>query len=54
MGKKVKENGEGTLYYSDTLEKYVAQYIEPNTKKRKTLTQKKNEKYNNYIKKIGL
>lgn len=43
--KKVKSrgNGEGTIYFSETLQKYVAQYVEPSTGKRKTLTQKKNE-----------
>lgn len=43
--KKVKErgNGEGTIYFSEALNKYVAQYVEPSTGKRKTLTQKKNE-----------
>lgn len=44
MGKKVKGNGEGTIYFSKTLQKYVAQYVEPATGKRKTLTQRKNEK----------
>ena len=52
MGKKVKGNGEGTIYYSDTLEKYVAQYIDPNTRKRKTLTQKKNEKTGDFKKRF--
>ena len=52
MGKKVKGNGEGTIYYSDTLEKYVAQYIDPNTRKRKTLTQKKNEKVGDFKKRF--
>lgn len=43
--KKVKErgNGEGTLYFSETLQCYVAQYVEPSGK-RKTIKQKKNEK----------
>ena len=40
---KSKGNGEGTIYFSETLQKYVAQYVEPSTGKRKTLTQKKNE-----------
>ena len=41
--KKTKSvgNGEGTLYYSEALEKWVFQYVINN--KRKTLTQKKNE-----------
>ena len=42
MGKKVKGNGEGTIYFSQALQKWVAQYVEPSGK-RKTLTQKKNE-----------
>ena len=40
---KVRGNGEGTIYFSETLNKYVAQYVEPSTGKRKTLTQRKNE-----------
>lgn len=40
---KVRGNGEGTIYFSDALQKYVAQYVEPSTGKRKTLTQRKNE-----------
>lgn len=47
--KKVKErgNGQGTLYYSETLKCYVAQYVEPDGK-RKTLKQKKNEKVSDF------
>lgn len=37
----------GTLYYSDTLKCYVAQYVEPDGK-RKTLKQKKNEKVSDF------
>lgn len=40
---KARGNGEGTIYFSETLNKYVAQYVEPSTGKRKTLTQRKNE-----------
>ena len=40
---KVRGNGEGTLFFSEALNKYVAQYVEPSTGKRKTLTQRKNE-----------
>lgn len=40
---KVRGNGEGTIYFSEALNKYVAQYVEPSTGKRKTLTQRKNE-----------
>ena len=40
---KSRGNGEGTIYFSETLQKWVAQYVEPSGK-RKTLTQKKNEK----------
>lgn len=40
---KARGNGEGTIYFSEALNKYVAQYVEPSTGKRKTLTQKKNE-----------
>lgn len=49
MGKKVKGNGEGTLYWSETLQKWVGQI----TKKdghRMTLTQKKNEKASDFKK----
>ena len=40
---KIRGNGEGTIYFSEALNKYVAQYVEPSTGKRKTLTQRKNE-----------
>lgn len=40
---KARGNGEGTIYFSEALNKYVAQYVEPSTGKRKTLTQRKNE-----------
>ena len=40
---KTRGNGEGTIYFSEALNKYVAQYVEPSTGKRKTLTQRKNE-----------
>ena len=40
---KVRGNGEGTIYFSEALNKYVAQYVEPSTGKRKTLTQRKKE-----------
>ena len=40
---KVRVNGEGTLFFSEALNKYVAQYVEPSTGKIKTLTQRKNE-----------
>ncbi len=40
---KTRGNGEGTIYFSETLNKYVAQYVEPSTGKRKTLTQRKSE-----------
>lgn len=39
---KQKGNGEGTLYFSDTLNCYVGQYVDP-TGKRQTMKQKKNE-----------
>ena len=47
--KKVKErgNGEGTIYFSNALNCYVAQYVEPSGK-RKTLKQKKNEKVSDF------
>ena len=38
---KKKGNGEGTLYYSETLKKWIGQFWNGN--KRVTLTQKKNE-----------
>jgi len=38
-----KSNGEGSLYYSETRKKWVIQYIEPYTNKKKQIVQKKNE-----------
>lgn len=51
--KKVKSrgNGEGTIYYSETLQKWVAQYVEPSGK-RKTLTQKRTEKISDFKKRF--
>lgn len=51
--KKVKErgNGEGTIYFSKALNCYVAQYVDPSGK-RKTLTQKKNEKVSDFKKRF--
>lgn len=40
---KQKGNGEGTLYYSESLQKWIGQYVAKDGK-RKTMTQKKNEK----------
>ena len=48
---KTRGNGEGTIYYSETLQKWVAQYVEPSGK-RKTLTQKKNEKVSDFKKRF--
>ena len=52
--KKNKErgNGEGTIYFSEALQCYVAQYIEPSGK-RKTLKQKKNEKTTDFKKRFN-
>lgn len=52
--KKNKErgNGEGTIYYSETLQKWVAQYVDPNTQKRKTLTQRRTEKVSDFKKRF--
>lgn len=41
----------GTLFFSETLQKWVAQYVEPSGK-RKTLTQKKNEKVSDFKKRF--
>lgn len=51
--KKTKErgNGEGTIYFSETLNCYVAQYVEPSGK-RKTIKQKKNEKTSDFKKRF--
>ena len=51
--KKVKErgNGEGTIYYSQALQCYVAQYVEPSGK-RKTIKQKKYEKVGDFKKRF--
>ena len=48
---KTRGNGEGSLYFSETLQKWVAQYVEPSGK-RKTLTQKKNEKVGDFKKRF--
>lgn len=48
---KTRGNGEGTIYYSETLQKWVAQYVEPSGK-RKTLTQKKDEKVSDFKKRF--
>ena len=48
---KSKGNGEGTIYFSETLQKWVAQYVEPSGK-RKTLTQKRNEKVGDFKKRF--
>ena len=45
------EMANGTIYYSETLQKWVAQYVEPSGK-RKTLTQKKNEKVGDFKKRF--
>ena len=44
---KQKGNGEGTIYFSEALNCYVAQYVEPSGK-RKTLKQRKNEKVGDF------
>lgn len=49
---KQKGNGEGTIYYSDKLKKYIAQYYEPSGK-RKTLKQRKNEKVSDFKKRFN-
>lgn len=49
---KQKGNGEGTIYYSEKLERYVAQYYEPSGK-RKTIKQKKNEKVSDFKKRFN-
>lgn len=52
--KKTKErgNGEGTIYFSETLNCYVAQYVD-NVGKRKTLKQRKNEKTTDFKKRFN-
>ena len=50
---KIRGNGEGTIYFSKTLQKWVAQYVEPTTGKRKTLTQRKNEKTSDFKKRFN-
>lgn len=41
--KKVKSrgNGEGTIYYSETLQRWVAQYTEPSREKKNIKTKEK-------------
>lgn len=48
---KSRGNGEGTIYFSNALNCYVAQYVEPSGK-RKTLKQKKNEKVSDFKKRF--
>lgn len=48
---KRKSNGEGSLYYSNSLQKWVIQYIDPNTKIKKKIVQKKNETEREFKKK---
>lgn len=52
--KKTKSvgNGEGSLYYSDKLQKWIYQYTEPNTHKRKTLKQKNGESTKDFKKRV--
>ena len=47
-----EEIGEGTIYWSEALNCYVAQYVEPSGK-RKTLKQKKNEKSSDFKKRFN-
>lgn len=49
---KERGNGEGTLYFSKALNCYVAQYVEPDGK-RKTLKQRKNEKILDFKKRFN-
>lgn len=49
---KSKGNGEGTIYFSETLQKWVAQYTELDGK-RKTITQRKNEKVSDFKKRFA-
>ena len=49
---KERGNGEGTIYFSNALNCYVAQYVEPSGK-RKTLKQKKNEKSSDFKKRFN-
>lgn len=49
---KTKGNGEGTIYLSKALNKWVAQYVEPGGK-RKTITQKKNETVRDFKKRFA-
>lgn len=49
---KSKGNGEGTIYFSEALQKWVAQYVEPSGK-RKTITQKKAEKVSDFKKRFS-
>lgn len=46
---KKRGNGEGTIYYSEALNRYVGQYYD-NHGKRKTMTQHKNEKVGDFKK----
>lgn len=47
-----RSNGEGSLYYSKTEKKWIMQYIDPYTYKRKTLRQRQNEKITDFKKRF--
>lgn len=49
---KTRGNGEGTIYYSEALHCWVAQYLSPSGK-RKTMKQKKNEKISDFKKRFN-
>ena len=51
MGKKIKGNGEGTLYKSAKTGLYVGQYVVNG--KRKSVYQKKNEKIGDFKKRFN-
>ena len=44
-------NGNGSLYFSEKLQKWIYQYVEPNGK-RQTMTQRKNESYTMFKKRV--
>lgn len=46
-----KSNGEGSLYYSNSLQRWIIQYIEPETKIKKKIVQKKDEPEKEFKKK---
>lgn len=50
--RKSRGNGEGTMYYSETLNRWVGQYTPPSSKTRTSVYQRKNEKVKDFKKRF--